>query len=106
MRESTKATSPRWSRRFARELLARAVRGEQPAIRRLQAALGRAGNSELVPQPLVVTVLEFGAFYDDHPDAPAAAPPPPTVPAQARPTDGAHRSRAAGDLASPMRAGS
>ena len=55
----------------------RAVRGEKPAIRRLQAALGRAGKP-ISPEPLVVTILDFSdeaGFADDR-APPSAAPRP------------------------------
>ncbi len=56
MRSSLKA--PQLARGLATELVMRAVRGEKPAIRRLQAALGRAGKP-ISPEPLVVTILNF-----------------------------------------------
>jgi hypothetical protein len=43
---------------LAAELVMRALRGERPAIRRLQAALGRAGKP-ISPEALVVTILNF-----------------------------------------------
>jgi hypothetical protein len=79
MRSSLKA--PQLARGLAPELVRRAVRGERPAIRRLQAALGRAGKP-ISPEPLVVTILNFsddaGSFH-----APVGAPP--SAPAPPRP---------------------
>jgi hypothetical protein len=56
MRPSLEA--PQLARGLAPELVMRAVRGDKPAIRRLQAALGRAGKP-ISPEPLVVTLLHF-----------------------------------------------
>ena len=66
MRSSLKA--PQLARGLARELVMR-------AIRRLQAALGRAGKP-ISPEPLVVTILDFSdeaGFADDR-APPSAAP--------------------------------
>jgi hypothetical protein len=52
------------------------VDGEKPAIRRLQAALGRAGRP-MAPEPLEVTLLWFG---DDPPPSTVASPIPPPAP--------------------------
>jgi hypothetical protein len=46
-------------RGLARLLVTRAVRGEKPSIRRLQAALAPAGRP-ISPEPLEVTLLWFG----------------------------------------------
>jgi hypothetical protein len=52
---------------IARQLVAAALSGEKPAIRRLQAALGRAGKP-IWPEPLVVTIRLF-----DFPDQDGSA---------------------------------
>ncbi len=76
MRSPPKPSPPQMPRGLARLLVIRALRGEKPSIRRLQAALAPAGKP-ISPEPLEVTLLWFG---DEPPASTVAFPIPAPAP--------------------------